>query len=131
MHREQHGERLAIDLPRSPQAPRRARCAVGDWCERLGIGGVRGEAVRLLVSEIVTNSVQHSAGPQADGIRLHACSFGELVHVSVADGGHEFAPRPRLSGGLGEGGYGLRLLDYEARAWGIDKASGTRIWFEL
>jgi anti-sigma regulatory factor (Ser/Thr protein kinase) len=78
---------------------------------------------------VVSNAVQHSPGP-ADAPVLLAATVGEgIVHIAVTDAGRGFTPGrhdPRA-----EGGYGLYLLDKEARRWGVDQVGGTRVWFEL
>jgi hypothetical protein len=50
--------------------------------------------------------------------------------VEVTDGGSGFTPAPRDPDHPG-GGYGLYLVEREARSWGADGQGGTRVWFEL
>jgi anti-sigma regulatory factor (Ser/Thr protein kinase) len=83
----------------------------------------------LLVSEVVSNAVQHSPGPAGAPVLLAAAVGEKIVHIAVTDAGRGFTPRrhdPRA-----DGGYGLYLLDKAASRWGIDQVGGTRVWFEL
>jgi anti-sigma regulatory factor (Ser/Thr protein kinase) len=83
----------------------------------------------LLVSEVVSNAVQHSPGPTGAPVLLAAAVGEKIVHIAVTDAGRGFTPRrhdPRA-----DGGYGLYLLDKAASRWGIDQVGGTRVWFEL
>lgn len=88
-------------------------------------------ALRLLVSELVTNAVRHvsSAQPVELAVRIGAGS----IRVEVRDGGAGFEPgepgelRPRGA----DGGFGLFLVERMASRWGVDMRDGTRVWFEL
>ena len=83
----------------------------------------------LLVSEVVSNAVQHSPGPAGAPIVLAATVGEETVYIAVTDAGRGFTPRrpnPRA-----DGGYGLYLLEKAASRWGVDQVGGTRVWFEL
>ena len=86
-------------------------------------------ALRLLVSELVTNSIRHvvdSTRPVVLAVRIAA----EAIRVEVHDGGPGFEPaRPEPRGA--DGGYGLFLVERMASRWGVDTRDGTRVWFEL
>jgi anti-sigma regulatory factor (Ser/Thr protein kinase) len=86
-------------------------------------------ALRLLVSELVTNSVRHVT--QSDQpVRLAVRIAEDMIRVEVRDGGVGFAPgKPRPRGA--DGGYGLFLVERMASRWGVDTSGGTRVWFEL
>lgn len=85
--------------------------------------------LRLLVSEVVTNSIRHGRGGGPIVVRV---SVGpRVVRVEVEDGGSGFEP------GLGNGdadrnsGWGLQLVDRLAARWGVVVGSTTTVWFEL
>lgn len=121
---------LDLELHRDNGAPGVARAAVAGLCEQVGLTGAPCHTLLLLVSEIVTNAVLHSKAAPNTPIRFRAEVDRDHYHVrvDVHDGGPDFAPpaaRPQL------GGWGLRLLDSEARSWGVHRNEGTLVWFEL
>lgn len=121
---------LHVELTRREDAPAVARSLVVSWCERIGVDRTRRETARLLVSELVTNAVLHPQAPADATIRLAASLFRRRIVVTVSDSGTGRAPAPREPA-PGEGGYGLYLLELQARRWGVDRGEGTHVWFEL
>ena len=109
--------------------PSVARHELDNWLPASLQESARG-AVRLLVSELVTNSVRHGAHePVVLDVRIE----DETIHVEVRDPGDGFEPvRPVPRGAAGGfGGYGLYLVERMASSWGVDTRDGTRVWFEL
>jgi anti-sigma regulatory factor (Ser/Thr protein kinase) len=88
------------------------------------------DSIRLLVSEVVTNSVIH-AQPQVPGeVVLDVWASPDLVRVAVTDRGPGFeAQRPPRPGE--RSGWGLMMVDQLADRWGVDLDDGTEVWFEL
>jgi anti-sigma regulatory factor (Ser/Thr protein kinase) len=86
--------------------------------------------VRLLVSELVTNSVRHSAA-ERELVDLAVTSRGSTVRVEVSDGGPGFAPQARSKPRDEVGGWGLHLVDRLADRWGVETGRRTRVWFEI
>jgi anti-sigma regulatory factor (Ser/Thr protein kinase) len=80
----------------------------------------------LLVSELVTNSVLHGAGP----IELCARWAGETLRVDVADRGPGL-PALRPAGDLD--GRGLHIVEALSTRWGVSPFddAGKTTWFEL
>jgi serine/threonine-protein kinase RsbW len=87
---------------------------------------------RVLLSELVGNSVRHS-GLQADEyVHVTAEWSGARLRVVVHDRAHPSAPRP-VAGAIrpapgAESGWGLFIVDRLASRWGTD---GAGYWFEL
>jgi anti-sigma regulatory factor (Ser/Thr protein kinase) len=128
MDADPHVRALDLELQRAPEAPAVARAAAAGLCQQIGLTHARCQTLLLLVSEIVTNAVIHSKALPDTPIRFSAAADRHHVRVDVHDGGSGFTPRPQT--GV-HGGWGLRLLDQQARSWGIDDAQGTLVWFEL
>src|SRR3954470_12512593 len=86
------------------------------------------DTAKLLVSELVTNSLTHAAS--AVQVECVTSASAVTVRVSDADTG------PLLSGSAGpelaEGGRGLVLVEKLSDAWGTEHSGGRKaIWFRL
>jgi anti-sigma regulatory factor (Ser/Thr protein kinase) len=120
--------RVELQLGRTVHAPARARAIVARRCEELGLDGSLAQSLILLVSEVVSNAVRHSAADPDAPIELIA-EFGErTIRVTVTDAGDGFTPRPRDPA---RDGYGLYLLEKVATRWGVESRGDTKVWFEL
>lgn len=88
--------------------------------------------LRLLVSEVVTNSVRHAGLRPSDRVDVHVIVEPRRVRAEVVDPGTGFEP-PAHPPALGAGaGWGLFLVGRVASRWGVDRADGhTRVWFEI
>jgi anti-sigma regulatory factor (Ser/Thr protein kinase) len=120
---------LELDLHRDKTAPSVARAAIAGLCETIELAGGRCQTLLLLVSEIVTNAVLHSNAPTSTPIRFRADADYDRVRVDVHDGGADFTPPPPSQ--RRRGGWGLHLVEREARHWGVTHNDGTLVWFEL
>lgn len=87
--------------------------------------------VRLLVSELVTNSVRHSSIRPQDRVQMTVALTSSTVRVEVADPGEGFEPEPRSPDDSRIGGWGLYLVDQLADRWGVARNDVTRVWFEM
>lgn len=122
--------RVELVLERNVQAPAIARSAIAEHCAALGLGGSLRQSLILLVSEVVSNAVRHSAADPQAAVELLA-TFGEkAIRVTVTDGGVGFTPQPRDPARTHDG-YGLYLLEKVAERWGVESRGGTKVWFEL
>jgi anti-sigma regulatory factor (Ser/Thr protein kinase) len=81
------------------------------------------ENLRLLVSEVVTNSIRHGEG--FDPIELRVSVSALVVRVEVEDRGPGFEPRLTDDGAERNSGWGLLLVDRLAARWGV-VANSTR-----
>jgi anti-sigma regulatory factor (Ser/Thr protein kinase) len=120
-----------MSLERDPQAPSLARAALAGFTEDSEIASAESDALRLLVSELVSNAVLHSDAPPASTIVLRARMLDRrAVRVEVIDRGTGFTAAPR-DPSKPSGGFGLFLVAKQASRWGVDGEGGTRVWFEL
>lgn len=121
---------VELALVADAEAPRRARGAVGRALA--GLPGDVGFRARLLVSELVANSVQHAAGEAAAGtVRVRVERLGGTVRVEVADGGPPFDSEVRLVSERATSGRGLALVDALVDRWGAEHEQGNLVWFEI
>lgn len=116
-------------FPADPGAVRTARTAVRARLYRWGLDALTDLTV-LLVSELVTNSLQHATGPI--GVRLiRPSGLRDALRVEVSDPLPD-PPRERPARPDDENGRGLRLLSGCCRDWGTRIGpKGKTVWFEL
>ena len=111
-------------------APSAARHALGEL--RAELGESRYRTCELLVSELVTNVVQHTpAARSVAAADLRVRLYGDRVRIEVRDDGPGFKPRPRAPDQDPESGWGLHLVGELADEWGIEPGLQNCVWFEL
>jgi anti-sigma regulatory factor (Ser/Thr protein kinase) len=116
---------LAQTFEATANAPGEARRALD------GIDGRLDQEIaddlRLLVSELVTNSLRHTGSAR---IGLEVWSSADVVRVLVSDYGVGFdvsgPPQPRETSG-----WGLFMVNRLADRWGVERGDITRVWFEF
>jgi anti-sigma regulatory factor (Ser/Thr protein kinase) len=120
-----------LDLPRELDSAAAARHAVDELADRLPADQI-GD-VRLLVSELVTNSLRHAELRPDDRIRLGVDVSDEMVRVEVTDSGKGFEFEGPADDPATVEGWGLYLVATLSDRWGItrDPKRGTSVWFEL
>jgi len=123
------GRRVEIAVASGPGAPARARRAVTAWLSQRVSAKLLDDA-RLLVSELVTNSVRHARLAPGDPIRISVEISDGVVHLEVADPGNVpiAALVPDRQHG---GGFGLYLVDVLSERWGSSHDGATHVWAEL
>jgi anti-sigma regulatory factor (Ser/Thr protein kinase) len=89
------------------------------------------EDARLMVSELVTNSLRHASLSIDQEIELVMVVRQGTLRVEVGDAGPGFEPRPRAIDASNESGWGLFLVARLADRWGVERDGLHRVWFEL
>lgn len=89
------------------------------------------ENVRLLVSELVTNSIRHSGVRRRQSIELKVTVSDRWVRVEVCDPGPGFEARVAIPTVGQSDGWGLFLVEQIADRWGVQGNHHTCVWFEL
>jgi anti-sigma regulatory factor (Ser/Thr protein kinase) len=118
---------LTMSLGRGPEAAAEARRAIGKL--RADLDPPLMETLRLLVTELVTNSVRHTA---ADSMTLRIAVGRAAVLTEVADTGPGFDPQCVEQAGDDNTGWGLFLVERLASSWGVKQdGPSKRVWFEL
>jgi anti-sigma regulatory factor (Ser/Thr protein kinase) len=121
---------LDLNLPPRAEAAAYARHSLEDLDRDLQ-PEVR-ESLRLLVSELVTNSVRHGDLSASDRIRLRLADRGDRIRVEVTDPGDGFDSRPvPAPDPESPSGWGLFLVSRIADRWGTFGDTPTTVWFEL
>ncbi len=87
----------------------------------------------LIVSELVTNSVLHAKVGPGQTLTVRCATLEDRLRIAVTDPGSSLEPHLRPSDDRNPGGYGLKIVDELASAWGIERdGSGrTTVWCDL
>ncbi|MFD0276549.1 SpoIIE family protein phosphatase [Kitasatospora sp. NPDC127111] len=106
------------------ETPGRARRLAAHTLRRWGLEALS-EATELMVSELVTNAVQHATRP----VTLSLVRTTRL-RCEVGDDS-PLLPRPRRTGPEDERGRGLQIVARCAERWGATRlGTGKVVWFE-
>lgn len=122
--------RVDMRVPATPDVVAQVRDALGT----LGLPSALLGDARLLVSELVSNSIKHSGLEPIEEVRISFRWSGVRLRVDVFDRVPQKPRRDRVvAGGIrpapgAESGWGLYLLDQLATRWG--NAPG-HYWFEM
>jgi anti-sigma regulatory factor (Ser/Thr protein kinase) len=125
-------ERLTMTLAPDPDAPSVARNLAGDACLAWAVPELLHPA-RLVMSELVTNAVEHARTTVTVGVSRR----GAGIHLTVADGLATLPrlrepARPRRDQPLDDRGRGLRVVTATATAWGaLPTRTGKVVWATL
>ena len=115
-----------LRLGSGPEAAAEARRAIANL--RADLDPPLMETLRLLVTELVTNSVRHT---DCDSLTLRVAVGSSAVLTEVADDGPVFDPDPESLDDP-DSGWGLFLVQRLAPNWGVNDDDGSkRVWFEL
>ena len=113
-----------------PEAASQARAVVNDDLGLAVPGKVLENAI-LLVSELVTNAVRHSAQGELEEVELRLKVEPERIRVVVSDPGGGFEAVSRLPTASESSGWGLYLVDRIADRWGVITKDRNEVWFEI
>ncbi|GAA0470220.1 hypothetical protein Aca07nite_81350 [Actinoplanes capillaceus] len=121
---------MRLRLPPDPSAAVAARQVVSEACTGWGMPRLVPRA-RIVLSELVVNAAEHAGTP----IDVLISRRGpDLLHLVVVDGDPVLPPmpggdEPPLETLLTERGYGLRIVDAAAEAWGaMPTRTGKMVW---
>ncbi|MFD4629329.1 ATP-binding protein [Streptomyces sp. NPDC058284] len=126
-------DEVTWQLPRTPRSAHRARALLREQFAAWKVDGEVTDAAELLLSELVTNSIQHAFVPADRHIGLRLARYEGRVRMEVADAGSG-RPAPRSAGPEDERGRGLALVVALAARWGCcprRHGIGKAVWAEL
>ncbi len=125
------GWRFEVD----PHAPGRARAHVRDLCRRWGLEGEVREAAEIVITELVTNAVEHATSPSVVEVERHGDSFRLAVRdYDTGVAGHDVPEAtswqaPPTSSPRGRG---LAMVAAVSHTWGVLRHSdGKTVWAEM
>ncbi|HEV8297689.1 MAG TPA: ATP-binding protein [Acidimicrobiales bacterium] len=115
---------MRVQLASRMDSAAEARSFVRDVAEGQ-LSAVETDALMLIADELVTNAVRHGDAP----IEVTIVVDESTLRIEVRDGSPTM-PRPMAP--CAHGGFGLRLVEGVATAWGtIDAPPGKIVWAEL
>jgi len=118
---------ISLRLQGGPEAAARARRALSKL--RADIDPPLMETLRLLVTELVSNSVRHA---NSDTVILKVLVGRSAVWTEVTDEGPGFDPEEAAGPRRDSTGWGLFLVERLAHRWGVNQEpAATKVWFEL
>jgi anti-sigma regulatory factor (Ser/Thr protein kinase) len=119
-----------LELAPTLRAPRLARAFVADTLSAWAVDAEDGEAVELVVSELVTNAVLHA--PDSPTITLKLARARDTVRVMVSDRHPDEPSRTDLDR-WSESGRGVGIVEALSHRWGTERngPAGKTVWCEL
>lgn len=115
-----------FEFTASVLSPGQTRAFVGSTARSWGLGDV-GSLAELLVSEVVTNAVEH--GSSGGVVEIEALPAGLRVAVTDHSRGEPEVRHPTPDEPTGRG---LAIVDQLSRWWGVEPVTGgKRVWFEV
>jgi PAS domain S-box-containing protein len=118
---------MRLELASRADAPSLARRAISELSGELVPEKL--EELKLLATEMVTNSCRHVETD--DAIGLEVVIFDGVARLAVTDAGPGFEEHKPTADVESESGRGLFIVDALADRWGVETGAGTRVWAEL
>jgi anti-sigma regulatory factor (Ser/Thr protein kinase) len=117
---------MHMSLRAHPESAREARNQVK--AALASAGADTRETAVLLVSELITNALEHA---ETD-IELDVSRTDDHVRVEVVDGHEDHLLEPGTADPQAERGRGLFLVNTLAVQWGVERrGTGKAVWFTL
>jgi anti-sigma regulatory factor (Ser/Thr protein kinase) len=126
---------------RSPGRTRRFELRGGEnapWTARRIVDRLDGEIpaairedARLLVSELVANSVLHARVGPDDSLTLVLSVSQTRLRVELHEPDHGFEPSFPAPRGASGSASGLLIVERVADRWGVTRDARTCVWFEI
>jgi serine/threonine-protein kinase RsbW len=119
---------ISLEVPCDLHAPALARTAL----TQLHDGSWSLDDARLVVSELVGNAVRHSGCAPDHPLRVTVSRRGARLLIAIDDPGLSRQAAATVNDDPSEaGGWGIRIVDALAEAWGTERSDGYRVWAEL
>jgi anti-sigma regulatory factor (Ser/Thr protein kinase) len=122
-----------LTLPHVPSSASRARRALVDQLDLLGVPDETMDDAQLAISELVGNAVRH-ARPRSDGALLARWEIdvdagSRTLRIDVVDGGSDSFPQLHHSTAEEASGRGLAIVAAIAGEWGVEhQGADTWVW---
>lgn len=111
-----------------PRAPADARGHVRRICRRWGIDEDAREAAEIVITELVTNAVEHASSTSV----VQVWRRDRSLHLTVRDFDLAVLPAAHLPDPTAPRGRGLAMVAAVARTWGVEPhRDGKTVWAEM
>jgi anti-sigma regulatory factor (Ser/Thr protein kinase) len=115
-------------FPANVDASRLARRALDGWVNDL-VGPQRGDDLRLLATELISNVVRHGDVSEGEDILLDVETSESSVTVIVGQPTSVERVAMRSGEESREGGFGLQLVDRLSDEWDVHQGTPGSVWF--
>ena len=122
-----HGDPEPVTLRVPFQAPSASlvRQELRVWLEDKGFKGETVDDARVVISELVGNSVRHAAPLPVNDIAVSWCLDNDDLVISVSDGGSESTiPHPVVATQSAISGRGLSIVEALVERWWVEDDRG-------
>jgi anti-sigma regulatory factor (Ser/Thr protein kinase) len=126
------GELIEVPIALDVQAPGAARTVVAQCLDERVVASAL-DSARLLVSELVSNSLQHAGGQVGHRVVVSVELMPDWFRVGVQDSGSDAVIAPRPASLDAGNGFGLNLVHLLSERWGVERLAkgGTQVWAQL
>ena len=112
---------MTVRVPFAASSVAVARQKLKTWMREQGVRRETIEDGRIVISELVANSVRH-AQPLPDGTILVSWSRDRKgIHISVSDGGSSSRPRTVRASASALSGRGMAIVEALATDWWLEQ----------
>ncbi|MBF4163564.1 ATP-binding protein [Nocardioides acrostichi] len=122
--------RRSLHLEHKPASVAAARRQLRDFLHEAGIAEPLSFEASLVLSELVTNAVEHGAPDASGGVHVVLALVDHHLTLDVSDGGAGH-PEARDANAFDDSGRGLLLIAEMCTEWHVDHAAGTRVVAEM
>ncbi|MCW2765501.1 MAG: hypothetical protein JWO11_1460 [Nocardioides sp.] len=119
--------RVTLQLPREPLAARSARRMLTEFLVDAQLPTTVVRDAALVISELVTNSVDHGRGNARDEIEVSWQLDALRLRLSVHDSGSGSIPMLRQAESRASRGRGLAIVAELSSSWSVEQHDGTRV----
>ncbi len=100
------------------------RAQLRSWLSAQGFAGDSVDDARIVISELVGNSVRHAHPLPGNDLIVTWCLDGKALVLSVSDGGSITSPHTVNASMQAVSGRGLSIVEALAEKWWIEEANG-------
>jgi anti-sigma regulatory factor (Ser/Thr protein kinase) len=126
------GAAASVSVPHERTSVRLVRHAMADQLAAAGVGSDDRDDAMLVLSELVSNAVQHAAPLPSGEIGVRWEVRDDLLHIEITDGGAGSEPHASAAALSALGGRGLDIVRTVSAQWGVTEGQDSvTVWAEV